>query len=231
VKVKDDYKDSDWLKRQYYELGRSVQDIATEQGVSMITIRKWIDISEEDKQKTIKIQTVKSHRKSSGMKSEYKLALGIIFGFLIISGGYLGGGIIQALFGVSVETFWIGLGVGSLLGLVAFLLLLEFLDLIELNPLYWGSPPKPKDYFWSQGNKNIEKVESVEEKDDYKNLDWLRQQYYELGRTIQDIAEGQGVSMITIRKWLDKHKPCPHCGSFFSANLKYCGKCGDLLNN
>jgi len=75
------------------------------------------------------------------------------------------------------------------------------------------------------------RAKKVEEKDDYKNLDWLRQQYYEIGRTIQDIAEGQGVSMITIRKWLDKHKPCPHCGSLFSDNLKFCGKCGDLLNN
>ena len=208
VEVKDDYKDSDWLKRQYYELGRSVQDIANEQGVSMITIRKWIDMSEEDKQKTIKIQTikiqtVKSQLKSSGMKSEYKLALGIIFGFLIISGGYLGGGIIQALFGVSVEAFWIGLGVGSFLGLVAFLLLLDFLDIIELNPLFLSPPPKPKDPFWAQGNV-YEEVEEVEVKDDYKDLAWLRYQYYELGRTIQNIADGQGVSMITIRKWLDK---------------------------
>lgn len=75
------------------------------------------------------------------------------------------------------------------------------------------------------------RAKQVEEKDDYKNLDWLRQQYYEIGRTIQDIAEGQGVSMITIRKWLDKHKPCPHCGSLFSDNLKFCGKCGEPFNN
>ena len=75
------------------------------------------------------------------------------------------------------------------------------------------------------------RAKKVEEKDDYKNLDWLRQQYYEIGRTIQDIADGQGVSMITIRKWLDKHKPCPHCGSLFSDNLKFCGKCGEPLNN
>lgn len=75
------------------------------------------------------------------------------------------------------------------------------------------------------------RAKKVEEKDDYKNLDWLRQQYYEIGRTIQDIAYGQGVSMITIRKWLDKHKTCPHCGSLFSDNLKFCGKCGEPLNN
>jgi len=138
------------------------------------------------------------------MKSEYKLALGIIFGFLIISGVYLGGGVIQTLFGVSVETFWIGLGVGSLLGLVVFLFILDFLDIIELNPMnWWGPPPKPKDPFWSQGNI-YEEIERLEVKDDYKNLVWLRHQYYELGRTIQNIADGQGVSMIMIRKWLDK---------------------------
>ncbi len=58
MKVKDDYKNSDWLKHQYYELGKSIQDIATEQGVSMIMIRKWIDMSEEDKQKMLKNQNV-----------------------------------------------------------------------------------------------------------------------------------------------------------------------------
>ena len=58
MKEKDDYKNSDWLKHQYYELGKSIQDIANEQGASMITIRKWLDMSEEDKQKTLKIQNV-----------------------------------------------------------------------------------------------------------------------------------------------------------------------------
>jgi len=43
-----------------------------------------------------------------------------------------------------------------------------------------------------------------EEKNDYMNLDWLKHQYYDLGRTIQDIANDQNVSMITISKWLEK---------------------------
>lgn len=218
VKAKDDYKDSDWLKHQYYELGRGVQDIADEQGVSMITIRNWIDMSEEDKQKTIKIQTVKSQRKSSGMKSEYKIALGIIFASLIIFGGIFGGFIASLIiFGGILggsftpvfldmnEVFWIGFGIGSFLGLAAFLILLHILDIIELNPLWWGPSSKPKDPFWSQGNV-YEERERLEVKDDYKNLVWLRYQYYELGKTIQDIADEQGVSMITIRKWIDKLK-------------------------
>lgn len=48
------------------------------------------------------------------------------------------------------------------------------------------------------------RIKKVEEKGDYKNLDWLRHQRHELGKSIQDIADEQGVSMITIRKWLDK---------------------------
>ena len=48
------------------------------------------------------------------------------------------------------------------------------------------------------------RIEKVEEKGDYKNLDWLRHQWHDLGKSIQDIADEQGVSMITIRKWLDK---------------------------
>ena len=50
---KEYYKDTAWLKHQFHELGRSIQDIATEQGVSIITIRKWLDISEEEKQKLL----------------------------------------------------------------------------------------------------------------------------------------------------------------------------------
>ena len=216
MKVKDDYKNSDWLKHQYYELGRSVQDIAEEQGVSMITIRNWIDISEEDKQKTIKIQTVKSQRKSSGsaigkkrgsnkMKSEYKLALGIIFIF-IISVGLLGGAIIHALFERgSFEAYLIGFGV--LLVLISFFGYFGIPLLLEIISSFFQSkkPRKSssKDPFWSQGNV-YEKRERLEVKDDYKNSDWLKHQYYELGRSVQDIAEEQGVSMITIRKWLDK---------------------------
>ena len=101
--------------------------------------------------------------------------------------------------------------------------------MITINPRYWGrGPPKPKDPFWGQG---YERVDEVEVKDDYKDLNWLKHQYYEVGRTIQDIASEQGVSMMTIRNWLDKHKKCPNCGSLISNTLKFCGKCGELLNN
>jgi len=47
----------DWLKHQYYDLGRSMQDIANELGVSMIRIRKSLDriesISEEKEAESI----------------------------------------------------------------------------------------------------------------------------------------------------------------------------------
>lgn len=45
---------------------------------------------------------------------------------------------------------------------------------------------------------------NAEVKEDYKNLDWLRYQYHDLGKSIQDIAHDQGVSMITIKEWLEK---------------------------
>lgn len=63
--VKEDYKDSDWLKHQFYELGRSIQDIANKEGVSMITIRKWLEMSEEEKQELRRKPEVLSQRKSS----------------------------------------------------------------------------------------------------------------------------------------------------------------------
>ncbi|MFX1501808.1 MAG: hypothetical protein ACFFDH_12665 [Promethearchaeota archaeon] len=46
--------------------------------------------------------------------------------------------------------------------------------------------------------------EESEEKHDYINANWLKHQYYDLGKSIQDIADGQKISMITIRKWLEK---------------------------
>ena len=48
-----------------------------------------------------------------------------------------------------------------------------------------------------------EKIQ-YEEKQDYMNPSWLKHQYYDLGKSLQDIADEQNVSMITIRKWVDK---------------------------
>ncbi|MFX0026241.1 MAG: hypothetical protein ACFE8M_07485 [Candidatus Hermodarchaeota archaeon] len=47
--VKNDYTNLEWLKEQYYDLKKRVQDIADDQGVSMMKIREWIDKIENDK--------------------------------------------------------------------------------------------------------------------------------------------------------------------------------------
>jgi hypothetical protein len=39
---KNDYVDLQWLERQHYELKKSIQEIASEQNVSMITIKNYI---------------------------------------------------------------------------------------------------------------------------------------------------------------------------------------------
>lgn len=44
----------------------------------------------------------------------------------------------------------------------------------------------------------------VVEKKDYMDLEWLNHQYNELGMSFQDIAINQGVSMITVKKWVDR---------------------------
>ena len=36
------------------------------------------------------------------------------------------------------------------------------------------------------------------------NINWLNHQYYELGRSLQVIANDQGVSVMTVKKWVDK---------------------------
>ncbi|MFX1448271.1 MAG: hypothetical protein ACFFCG_09050, partial [Promethearchaeota archaeon] len=118
------------------------------------------------------------------------------------------------------------LGWGTFFGTIGSINLLLYIDWYFFKILPWGRKSKPEVSFRDQ-----EKVKKAEEKDDYKNIDWLRHQYYELGKSIQDIADEQGVSMMVIRKWLDKHKKCPRCGSIFIENLKFCGKCGEPLNN
>jgi uncharacterized OB-fold protein len=94
------------------------------------------------------------------------------------------------------------------------------------------------------------------EKKDYINPNWLKHQYYELNRSIQDIADDQNVNMVTIRKKLDilekpvsikeelkpkkpNHVPsismekegnpiikCLNCGHQLSFGAKFCVNCG-----
>ena len=45
---KQDYTDLKWLEKQHFELNKSIQQIADEQNVSMITIRAWIDKIEKN---------------------------------------------------------------------------------------------------------------------------------------------------------------------------------------
>jgi len=48
-----------------------------------------------------------------------------------------------------------------------------------------------------------EKKEKIKEKKEEFDLKWLKHQYYDLGRSIQEIADELNESLITIRKWLD----------------------------
>jgi hypothetical protein len=48
VKEKEDYKNRVWLKHHYHKLGWSIQDIANDQGVSMMTVKKWVEKLEND---------------------------------------------------------------------------------------------------------------------------------------------------------------------------------------
>jgi len=49
-----------------------------------------------------------------------------------------------------------------------------------------------------------DKLKKRMETQDYMNLGWLRLQHYNLEKDIQEIADEQNVSMITIKKWVDK---------------------------
>ncbi|MFX0028805.1 MAG: zinc ribbon domain-containing protein, partial [Candidatus Hermodarchaeota archaeon] len=93
-------------------------------------------------------------------------------------------------------------------------------------------------------------IQKMEERGYYENLEWLRHHYYELGWSIQDIANYQGVSMITVKKWVDKLRSTPidtkdqeqeisqgkegkstciHCGQVNIDDFKFCISCGKPL--
>jgi hypothetical protein len=48
------------------------------------------------------------------------------------------------------------------------------------------------------------KRKQKKEMQDYRNLNWLKHQYFDLERSIQEIANEQHVSMIEIQKWVEK---------------------------
>ena len=57
----------------------------------------------------------------------------------------------------------------------------------------------------SYSRKHKEKIDREERIQEKKgDLQWLKHQYYDLGRSIQDIADELDESMITIKKWLDE---------------------------
>lgn len=47
-----------------------------------------------------------------------------------------------------------------------------------------------------------EKQQTIKEKKE--DLNWLKHEYYDMGRSIQDLADELNVSMMTVKKWLDK---------------------------
>ena len=50
----------------------------------------------------------------------------------------------------------------------------------------------------------LKSLPKLDVKKNYLNLKWLNHQYYEVGRSLQNIADDQGVSMMTIKKWVEK---------------------------
>jgi len=57
--------------------------------------------------------------------------------------------------------------------------------------------------FYRRLKEKKEKKEKIKEKKEEFDLKWLKHQYYDLGRSIQEIADELNESIITIRKWLD----------------------------
>jgi len=55
--------------------------------------------------------------------------------------------------------------------------------------------------YYRKQKEKIDREERIQEKKG--DLQWLKHQYYDLGRSIQDIADELDESMITIKKWLE----------------------------
>ncbi|MFX1570686.1 MAG: hypothetical protein ACFFCV_20300 [Promethearchaeota archaeon] len=119
--------------------------------------------------------------------------VGVIYGFIAVRL------VNDFMFEVDrIGTFWFGFVIGFNSPIVIYLLE------EKIYPCIAASERSKRWYRMKAGVTYEREYEKVEEKDDFKNLDWLKHHYYDLGKSIQDIADEQGVSMITIRKWIDK---------------------------
>ncbi|NHJ19436.1 MAG: hypothetical protein EAX91_00730 [Candidatus Lokiarchaeota archaeon] len=61
-------------------------------------------------------------------------------------------------------------------------------------------PSTSKDEFIEKSKQTLKR------KYDFQDLSWLKNQYFNLGKTLQDIAEDQNASMMQIKIYLDKIK-------------------------
>ena len=134
----------------------------------------------------------KEHLKNWKKKLLFALVIcsifGLIFGFLFF---FLLKDLVDEVYRIGI--FWLAFFIGFCAP--------GYYRLKEI--FFQGSERSQRWYRLKEGNV-FERVEEVEEKDEFKDLDWLKYQYYDLGKSVQDIADDQGVSMITIRKWIDK---------------------------
>jgi len=123
----------------------------------------------------------------------------IIWGILFISLGVFvlsnPRGIVIYLWFMSYGALMLEIEIILLCGIVFIIIGIIILTLGLIKTLII-SPKKYRGY--------IEEKKSFEEKQNYMNPSWLKHQYYDLGISLQDIANEQRVSIITIRKWVDK---------------------------
>jgi hypothetical protein len=133
-----------------------------------------------------------------------------VIGYVIILSLFLGGSIVITILALIISLFL----------LVFFILLVP---LIIFGYLKTRNKRKcPYCFISMEGIKEEDKIvyqcpecsrifkdaetkhKQKKEKQDYRNLNWLKHQYFDLEKSIQEIANEQHVSMITIQKWVEK---------------------------
>jgi len=177
-----------WLKHQYYDLGRTMQDIANELGVSMIRIRKLLS----------RIEIISETKEVESMTDVPPLKTEEVQRFSPISDLLQGERTSKPIPSVSELKTEDKKIVSS-----------SWQEKVEKSfktcPHCRQKLPLGAKFCVTCGQKvevlkPIPQISAIKEANGQADLDLLIHQYYDLGRSMQDIADELGVSMIRIRK-------------------------------
>ena len=109
----------------------------------------------------------------------------------------------------SISNKWQGLGIGililNILWIISYISMVRFFTPYGFTFEFTIVLPFIAGLLLIFGRIYFKRIFSERtEKQDYTDLKWLEKQHFELNKSIQQIADEQNVSMMTIKEWINK---------------------------